>query len=51
MTGIWWLPKLQPTDIVPGRETKIWKMPPSKDRGKLRSITYKGIADAMANQR
>ena len=26
-------------------------MPPSKDRGKLRSITYKGIADAMANQR
>jgi len=25
-------------------------MPPSKDRGKLRSITYQGIADAMADQ-
>ena len=28
----------------------IHKMPPSKNRGKLRSITYQGIADAMANQ-
>jgi site-specific DNA-cytosine methylase len=44
------LPKLQPTNIVEGREAKIHKMPPSKDRGKLRSITYKGIAEAMANQ-
>lgn len=44
------LPLLQPTDIVPGREARIHKMPPSKDRGKLRSITYQGIADAMAEQ-
>ncbi len=44
------LPLLQPTDIVDGREQRIHKMPPSKDRGKLRSITYKGIAKAMANQ-
>jgi len=44
------LPKLQPTDIVPGRENRIWKMPPSKDRAKLRSKTYPGIARAMATQ-
>ena len=44
------LPKLRPTKIVEGRESKIHKMPPSKDRGKLRSITYQGIAEAMAEQ-
>jgi site-specific DNA-cytosine methylase len=44
------LPKLTPTNIVDGREAKIHKMPPSKDRWKLRSITYQGIADAMAEQ-
>ena len=44
------LPLLQPTKIVEGREQRIWKMPPSKDRWKLRSITYQGIADAMAEQ-
>lgn len=44
------LPKLTPTNIVEGREARIHKMPPSKDRGLLRSITYQGIADAMAAQ-
>lgn len=44
------LPKLQPTNIVKGREQKMWKLPPSKDRWKLRSKTYKGIANAMATQ-
>lgn len=44
------LPKLKPTKIVEGREARIHKMPPSKDRGKLRSITFKGIAKAMAKQ-
>lgn len=44
------LPKLVPTDIVEGREKRIWKMPPSADRAKLRSKTYKGIAKAMAEQ-
>ena len=44
------LPPLQPTNIVEGREQRIWKLPPSKDRWKLRSITYQGIADAMAEQ-
>jgi len=44
------LPPLKPTNIVNGRENRIHKMPPSKNRGKLRSITYQGIADAMAEQ-
>lgn len=44
------LPKLQPTKIVEGREAKVHMMPPSPDRWKLRSKTYQGIADAMANQ-
>jgi site-specific DNA-cytosine methylase len=44
------LPKLIPTNIVEGRESRIWKMPPSKDRAKLRSKTYQGLAVAMAEQ-
>ena len=44
------LPKLQPTNIVLGREQRLHKLPPSPDRWKLRSITYQGIADAMAEQ-
>lgn len=44
------LPRLVPTEIVDGREPKILKMPPSKDRAKLRSKTYQGVADAMADQ-
>lgn len=44
------LPPLEPTDIVDGREQRIWKMPPSADRAKLRSKTYSGIARAMAEQ-
>lgn len=44
------LPKLKPTNIVDGREPRIHKMPPSSNRSKLRSMTYQGIADAMADQ-
>mgnify|MGYP001476160612 FL=1 len=44
------LPKLQPTNIVEGREQRIWKMPPGPDRWKERSRTFEGIAQAMANQ-
>ena len=33
-----------------GREQKCWKLPPSKERAKLRSKTYHGIAEAMAEQ-
>lgn len=43
------LPPLTPTNIVDGREHKIWKMPPSPERAKLRSKTYPGIAAAMAD--
>jgi site-specific DNA-cytosine methylase len=44
------LPLLTPTDVVSGREQRIWKLPPSPDRWKERSRTYAGIAAAMAQQ-
>jgi len=52
------LPLLQPTNNVkaqmlelPKREReRLHYLPPSKDRWKLRSATYKGIAEAMAAQ-
>lgn len=44
------LPVLIPTEIVEGRNERIWRMPPSPDRSKLRSKTYPGIAKAMAEQ-
>ncbi len=44
------VPELKPTDIVEGRENRIHKLPPSKDRAMLRSKTYPGIAKAMAEQ-
>lgn len=53
------LPLLQPTDILPGGKDAIRanqtpsgqnNLGPSKDRWKLRSITYSGIAEAMASQ-
>lgn len=51
-TGLWLkgLPKLQPTNVVDGRTARVHLLPPSKDRWKLRSATYQGIADAMAVQ-
>ena len=57
-TGLWLrgLPKLQPTDVIdvsglPERERmRLHYLPPSKDRWKIRSTTYQGIADAMASQ-
>jgi hypothetical protein len=48
-----WLDDLEPlvpTDIVDGREGRVWKLGPSPDRWKLRSTTLQGIADAMAEQ-
>jgi len=56
------LPKLVPTKLIEPRIVngkKLWanqtpsgqnKLGPSADRWKLRSITYQGIADAMAEQ-
>ena len=44
------LPKLTATDVVDGRENKVWRMPPRPDRWKQRSKTYGGVAAAMAAQ-
>ena len=44
------LPELKPTNIVDGREQRIWRMPPGPDREKERSKTFPGIARAMAEQ-
>lgn len=46
------LPKLIPTGTLDGSTARdeCHKAPPSKDRWKIRSKFYEGIADAMANQ-
>lgn len=52
------LPKLQPTNDVkddmmklsPSERQRLHWLPPSKDRWRIRSKTYQGIADAMAEQ-
>lgn len=54
------LPPLKPTNVLAKPANGRWenqcatgsqnKLPPSHDRWKLRSKTYKGIADAMAEQ-
>jgi hypothetical protein len=44
------LPPLKPTNIVEGRNARVHKEPPSKERWKNRSRTYQGIANAMAEQ-
>jgi len=44
------LPLLEPTEIVPGREPRVHRESPGPDRWKRRSLTYEGIAKAMATQ-
>ena len=44
------LEPLKPTNIVDGREARVHKMPPGPDRWKKRSLTFEGIAEAMAQQ-
>lgn len=44
------LPPLEPTNIVEGREPRIHMMSPGPNRKRERSVTYEGIADAMADQ-
>jgi hypothetical protein len=44
------LPRLVPTNIVEGREQRIWRMGPGPDRKRARSETFAGIAQAMAVQ-
>ena len=41
-------PKLSPTEIVDGREQRVWKMPPGENRKRDRSETFDGIASALA---
>lgn len=48
-----WLKNLQPlnpTNIVEGREARVFKTPPGPNRWKERSRFFTGIADAMADQ-
>lgn len=51
-TCLWYqnLPHLVPTNIVSERIPKIYTARRSEDRGKLRSISYPGMAEAMAEQ-
>lgn len=60
-TGLWLhnLPPLTATNTLPKPGRGYWdnqtptgqnKLPPSADRWKIRSTTYKGIAEAMADQ-
>lgn len=44
------LPPLTPTNIVAGREQRIWNMTPSPTRGRDRSVTFSGVGAAMAAQ-
>jgi len=44
------LPPLQPTNVVDGREQRIWKMPPSDTRKRDRSETFRGVASAIVEQ-
>ncbi len=44
------LPLLQPTNIVEGRDDRIYKMSKHPNRAKERSRSYEGIAAAMAAQ-
>ena len=57
-TGLWLkgLPKLVPTNVLDvsnlpdNQRQRLHYLPPSKDRWKLRSLTFPGIARAMADQ-
>lgn len=44
------LPQLVPTEIVGGREARVHRLPPGENRWRERSVTYQGVANAMAEQ-
>lgn len=53
------LPPLRPTNVLPRPATGRWenqtatgqnRLPPSRDRARMRSKTYRGVAEAMAEQ-
>jgi hypothetical protein len=50
--GLWLkgLSKLEPTNVVEGREARVHRMAPGPDRWKERSRFFTGIAEAMADQ-
>jgi len=48
--ALYGLEPLKPTNIVEGREQRVWKMGPSANRKRDRSVTYSGIAEAIVSQ-
>jgi hypothetical protein len=44
------LPLLKATNVVEGREARVHRMAPGPDKWRERSVTYSGIAEAMAQQ-
>jgi len=44
------LPALKPSNIVDGREGRVWKMPPGPNRKRDRSKTFDGVATAIVDQ-
>lgn len=51
-TSLWLknLPHLRATNVVEGREQRVFLMAPGPNRKRERSRTYSGIAEAMADQ-
>jgi hypothetical protein len=43
-------PPLEPSNVVDGRSPRVHRMPAGPKRARHRSLTYQGIADAMAEQ-
>ena len=44
------LPPLVPTNTVQPTDQRIWRCPPGPNRWKIRSLTPRGLAEAMATQ-
>ncbi|MEO5351006.1 MAG: hypothetical protein H7836_15385 [Magnetococcus sp. YQC-3] len=44
------LPPLVPSDVVGGRENRIWRMAPGVNRKRDRSETFSGVASAIVKQ-
>jgi hypothetical protein len=44
------LPRLEPTNVVDGRDARVHRMAPGPERWRERSRTFPGIAAAMADQ-
>jgi hypothetical protein len=44
------LPYLKPTNVVDNAKDLIHNMPTSKNRARIRSVTFPGIAEAIVDQ-